>query len=739
MPIGDEEEPSWTMETFDLDDEIKFDALSYVWGAQDEEMYPVNCNDQRQYVHRNLFMALPYLARRNRYHTRWKNVEIDIEEESNAVNERESPNNESDSNSADGWSVERSDCDWYDDEMLRTVKVVHRTGKGDGKFEELRAIISEGRDSEVSDEDIRKVEEEDIERQIYQTEYRSGWTRILNHEVHSERPLRPIWIDALCINQNDKEEKASQIASMNQVYRKAQKVWVWLGFAEDQDSMQDAVDLIPVVACAVYRASKFSGQPDHHDTEDKAFTQAIRQTNERTRQALNVFLNNEWFRRVWILQEFVLARSVMFLYGRFPIEERLVFDALRKLRKLSLASGELLEDATGDLGHGTSIFRAKEQFLEERFLQNVYETTESSGNEPRKPESLLLKLAEETGLHQQCLLPQDRVFGILGILTPTQYEELGKDLFGITDTAKLYTEFSAATLPVALDDDSAYFPWRWLDYACGKKEIPGLPSWVPDLHYGFTSTNYFGFEHEASGRRGMAMEGQQTGEIIITGTIVQTIFAICAPAPSVSDFDAFEDYLLELAQWEEAAHEFCTGLRHAQRRGKNLSDRHLRQETRYWQTLVNYDRSRDLSYKSYESFIVALQSFARNDNKLYAPIVEDAPPAWSQRARKRANLAFRNLYYSSNDAGHYRWQMENAVRDRQVFRTCDGLFGFTNKGVLPGDDLCVFNGAPTPHVLRKVSDRSDEAYRLVGNAFVYDLMHGEVDDMDLPEQGILLV
>src|SRR5690242_8932242 len=523
MPTGDEEEPSWTMESFDLDDGIKFDALSYVWGAQDEEMYPVKCNDQRHYVHRNLFMALPYLARRNRYRTRWQKVEIDPEGEGETVIERENPNYESDFNSADDGSVERSDCDWYEDEMLRTAKVVHRIEKDDGKFGEPRGINSEGRDSEVSDEDIRKVEEDIIERQIYQTEDQSGWTRVLNHEVHSEGPLRPIWIDALCINQNDKEEKASQIASMNQVYRKAQDVWVWLGFAEDQDSMQDAIDLIPVVACAVYRASKFSDQPDHHDVEDKAFTQAIRQTSESTLQALNVFLNNEWFRRVWILQEFVLAGSVMFLYGRFPIEEGLVFDALRKLRKLSLASGELLEDATGDLGHGTSIFRAKEQFLEERFLQDMYETTESSGNEPRKPESLLLKLAEESGLHQQCLLPQDRVFGILGILTPIQYEELEKDLFGITDTAKLYTEFSAATLPVALDDDSAYFPWRWLDYACEKKKIPGLPSWVPDLHHGFTSTNYFGFKHEASGRRGIAMEGQQTGEIIITGTIIQTI------------------------------------------------------------------------------------------------------------------------------------------------------------------------------------------------------------------------
>ncbi|KAF2028084.1 hypothetical protein EK21DRAFT_26172, partial [Setomelanomma holmii] len=43
-----------------------------------------------------------------------------------------------------------------------------------------------------------------------------------------------IWIDAICINQENVEEKAAQIALMSSIYRQAQSVWVWFGVAEEQ-------------------------------------------------------------------------------------------------------------------------------------------------------------------------------------------------------------------------------------------------------------------------------------------------------------------------------------------------------------------------------------------------------------------------------------------------------------------------------------------------------------------------
>ena len=39
----------------------------------------------------------------------------------------------------------------------------------------------------------------------------------------------PIWIDALCINQNDNNERGSQVSKMDQIYSNATEVIVWLG------------------------------------------------------------------------------------------------------------------------------------------------------------------------------------------------------------------------------------------------------------------------------------------------------------------------------------------------------------------------------------------------------------------------------------------------------------------------------------------------------------------------------
>ncbi|UPK95496.1 hypothetical protein LCI18_006431 [Fusarium solani-melongenae] len=39
----------------------------------------------------------------------------------------------------------------------------------------------------------------------------------------------PIWIDAICINQDDKEEKAKQVPEMYRIYNTAEQVLLWLG------------------------------------------------------------------------------------------------------------------------------------------------------------------------------------------------------------------------------------------------------------------------------------------------------------------------------------------------------------------------------------------------------------------------------------------------------------------------------------------------------------------------------
>ena len=54
----------------------------------------------------------------------------------------------------------------------------------------------------------------------------------LQHLRHSSAS-RTMWVDAVCINQNDIEERNDQVSRMAHIYKLAEKVILWLGPAED--------------------------------------------------------------------------------------------------------------------------------------------------------------------------------------------------------------------------------------------------------------------------------------------------------------------------------------------------------------------------------------------------------------------------------------------------------------------------------------------------------------------------
>jgi hypothetical protein len=58
-------------------------------------------------------------------------------------------------------------------------------------------------------------------------------------------PNGMFWIDAICINQQDDDERAIHTRKMNIVYRSAKLVFVWLGKAENAPDGSDmAMDMI---------------------------------------------------------------------------------------------------------------------------------------------------------------------------------------------------------------------------------------------------------------------------------------------------------------------------------------------------------------------------------------------------------------------------------------------------------------------------------------------------------------
>lgn len=53
----------------------------------------------------------------------------------------------------------------------------------------------------------------------------------------AQRQMLPLWIDAICINQDDNKEKEEQVREMHDVYRQSEHVLVWLGREDDASDL----------------------------------------------------------------------------------------------------------------------------------------------------------------------------------------------------------------------------------------------------------------------------------------------------------------------------------------------------------------------------------------------------------------------------------------------------------------------------------------------------------------------
>jgi len=115
------------------------------------------------------------------------------------------------------------------------------------------------------------------------------------------REERVIWADSICINQDDTAEKNLQVAMMHDIYSQASSVVVWLG--EDTDSDVATVRNLVLPFRRRYWETGYEFEPSL--------------VSEFSTESLARFcrlLNRPWWRRVWIIQEVVAAREVVFFF-----------------------------------------------------------------------------------------------------------------------------------------------------------------------------------------------------------------------------------------------------------------------------------------------------------------------------------------------------------------------------------------------------------------------------------------
>lgn len=139
-----------------------------------------------------------------------------------------------------------------------------------------------------------------------------------------------LWIDALCIDQENDLEKGHQVSRMKLIYEYAERVIIWLGPSNDDiDALMDSATEVerqdlqrmgekiwPDVRQSVLNSDK---EYDH-----------VGNFESRRLEGLQQLLRRAWFRRVWIIQEVAVANRAMIRCGWKSVPTR-IFTLLPQL------------------------------------------------------------------------------------------------------------------------------------------------------------------------------------------------------------------------------------------------------------------------------------------------------------------------------------------------------------------------------------------------------------------------
>ncbi|KAH7370434.1 hypothetical protein BKA65DRAFT_545147 [Rhexocercosporidium sp. MPI-PUGE-AT-0058] len=294
------------------------------------------------------------------------------------------------------------------------------------------------------------------------------------------------------------------IRLMSKIYKRASRVWVWLGPVEEPGATEAVELILPQMERLEYlmkmRAEDETLNLDHlKDLRLPPVKSPAWPTLQR-------ILSHPWYRRLWIAQECPLAREVEVLVGRHVVAWKTLADALKPARHLTRATIASTKLLVGEFETKRKVFACRERY--QANIRNFF--------------SHLVSFCDLV-LLQFCTDPRDRVLGLEGILDePGSSFNFDEEI----SLADLYCKFMQSILhrPEAL----WLSWWSLFSSAIPKQAHSDLPSWCPDLHHTrlLRDRSISGLEpdeYRVSRKERRTMEGRNLREIIIHATVIDSV------------------------------------------------------------------------------------------------------------------------------------------------------------------------------------------------------------------------
>ncbi|KAF2806092.1 uncharacterized protein BDZ99DRAFT_395393 [Mytilinidion resinicola] len=488
-----------------------------------------------------------------------------------------------------------------------------------------------------------------------------------------------VWADALCIDQQNRDERTQQVQLMTSIYTQATHVAIWLGSEADNSNV--AVDLLQDVAN--------NAQVSHYVSD------LIKLSRDGPGfPAVIALFERDYWRRLWVVQEVFNAKEIWVYCG----SSKLHWDVYR------VASNVFWDhkanfDLTfpGSHNHGNGQRSSQNQFTYSQVLayQGPSSIPDFSSMTSLGEDSLLeVMRACRRKLSADA---RDKVFGILGLLPEDIRNEFPVDY-----------NLSVKEVYINVVDHLLHSTER-LDVICESIHFPlhtssaNLPSWAPDWsHVPETASLGRSFAFSASGETDAKYKflDERRRELEISAVYLDTI---SVHGISVGTLCTLADYLMAFVHWRAL-------LLGSQERW-NLGNQEAFCRTlcldQVPQAFAESPKWLTACYHVFSSLLRERLPRMPLDEEIQRYVAPQEPVHIEPKARRQ----FLQEHFGARMMGRCFCLTEN------------GRMGMGSGFMAAGDVVVVPLGCSTPILIRPEGPRG--RYRFVGDVYIHGYMYGE--------------
>lgn len=525
------------------------------------------------------------------------------------------------------------------------------------------------------------------------------------------------WLDQVCIDQSNVEERASQVALMGDLYSRAEIVMVWLGAEEE---------VVEVTALAFGAARVFDGMTENM-FGPRAFENAPLATKPRLLssilqtsaeflgpefaqggwaiEALARLAENPWFVRLWCLQEAVLAKRLSFAVGSTAVDAEFVLRVIHTIGNVIFYWG----------GLGSQAYRVDRIDSLKAIEQLTFLRARTRGHYSNEPADLvdIYPHATRRKFHDA----RDRVFALLGMQSHP-IEQWGSylrpdytvDLKTVYRRFALYYLEKLKSLRILLLTTTRHASSQ-ISLSTAQSGLPQVlddwPSWMPQPYFEYPSARSTQLWNAGTAEESV-IEVLSDTTIAVRGVIVDTI----------EDVANLSDWFVKVERLDQ------------------VSDWWAQMDAAWDETERIFEQVRQPYYTGESSEEVLLKTLFEAQST-YGDV--QAFTVW-RRCKKSRNPHNADDWTFDGDkefkSFSNAFQVASWASNHRLAVTSQGYVAMVEVGVRPGDELCVFLGADPVYVLRQ----SIQGRSIVCPCYVHGLMNGEAlgDDDRWPRQMVEL-